>query len=219
MPYSSKNGIYAIMFPIPTCQHLYRSKIERAKTREAHGKLFGEEPKKKKQKGASKTSDKSTGASPIRRSRRKSNAVLTPSQTQLYQKKYRLIKLLELLEGTEAYQLLKTAVKTVFAPIKITNVPRRPNPRGSVTVDTGNPDSPDAPYDGTKTLKVQVKDLRMLVDMIEEAGSVVGSPVVETPSPTKSASSDSKLGSESDEDNSTDTQGDGDQSKSKGKDK
>ena len=219
MPYSSKNGIYAIMFPIPTCQHLYRSKIERAKTRVAHGQLFGEEPEKKKQKGASKNSNKSTGASPIRRSRRKSNAVLTPSQTQLYQKKYRLIKVSEVLKGTEAYQILKTAAKTVFAPIKIINVPRRLGPRGSVTVDTGNPDIPDAPYDGTKTLKVHVKDLRMLVDMIEEAGSVVGSPVVETPSPTKSTSSDSKLGSESDEDNSTDTQGDGDQSKSKGKDK
>ena len=179
------------MFPIPTCQHLYRSKIERAKTRVAHGQLFGEESKKKKQKGASKTSDKSTGASPKRRSRRKSNAVLTPSQTQLYQKKYRLIKVSEVLKGTEAYQILKTAAKTVFAPIKIIKVPRKLGPRGSVTVDTGNPDSPDAPYDGTKTLQVKVKDLRMLVDMIEEAGSVVGSPVVETPSPRKSTSSDS----------------------------
>ena len=107
----------------------------------------------------------------------------------------------------------------MFAPIKITNVPAKPGPRGSVTVDTGNPDSPDAPYDGTNTLKVKIKDLRMLVDMIEEAGSVVGSPVVETPSPTKSSSSDSQSGSEPDEDDSTDTQGDGDQSKSKGKDK
>jgi hypothetical protein len=196
---------------------LYRSKIERAKTRVAHGQLF--EPKKKKRKGASKTSDKPTGASPIRRSRRKSSAELTPSQTQLSQKKYRLIKISEVLKGTEAYQKFKTSAKWVFAPIKIIKVPRKLGPRGSVTVDTGNPDIPDAPYDGTKTLKVHVKDLRMLVDMIEEAGSVVGSPVVETPSPTKSASSDSKLGSESDEDNSTDTQGDGDQSKSKGKDK
>ena len=211
--------MYAIMFPIPTCQHLYRSKIERAKTRKAHGNLFNEEPKKKKQKATSKASDKSTGASPKRRSRRKSSTVLTPSQTQLYQKRYRLIKVSEVLKGTEAYQIFKTPAKTIFAPIKIIKVPRKLGPRGSVTVDTGNPDIPDAPYDGTKTLQVKVKDLRMLVDMIEEAGSVVGSPVVETPSPTKSASSDSKLGSESDEDNSTDTQGDGDQSKSKGKDK
>ena len=198
---------------------MYRSKIERAKTRKAHGKLFNEEPKKKGKKATSKASDKSTGASPKRRSRRKYSTVLTPSQTQLYQKRYRLIKVSEVLKGTEAYQKFKTSAKFIFAPIKIIKVPRKLGPRGSVTVDTGNPDIPDAPYDGTKTLKVHVYDLRMLVDMIEEAGSVVGSPVVETPSPTKSTSLDSKSGSESDEDNSTDTQGDGDQSKSKGKDK
>jgi len=114
---------------------------------------------------------------------------------------------------------LKTGNETKFAPIKITDVPAKPSSRSSITVDAGNGDIPDSPYGGTNILRVKIKDLRMLVDMIEEAGSVVGSPVVETPSPTKSTSSDSKLGSESDEDNSTDTQGDGDQSKSKGKDK
>ena len=192
---------------------MYRSKIERAKTRKAHGKLFNEEPKKKKQKATSKASDESTGASPKRKSRRTSNTVLTPSQTQLNQKKYRFIKLSEVLKGEEAYQILKTAAKTVFAPIKIINVPRRLGPRGTVTVDTGNPASQDAPYDGTKTLKVHVKDLRMLVDMIEEAGSAVDTPDVETPSPRKSTSSDSHSGSEPDEDDSTDTQGDNDQKK------
>lgn len=197
------------MFPIPTCQHLYRSKIEKAKTRNAHGKLFknktNEEQKKKKKTATSKAADQSTGASPKRKSRRKSSTVLTPSQTQLNQKKYRLIKLSELLEGAEAYQLLKTAADTVFAPIKIINVPRRPTPRGSVTVDTGNPDSPDAPYDGTKTLKVKIKELRKLVDMIEES-SEGDSSDVDTPSPAKSTSANSPSGSERDEDDSTDTQ-------------
>ena len=114
---------------------------------------------------------------------------------------------------------MKTGDETEFAPIKITSVPAKPNARSSVTVDTGNKDSPDAPYDGTNTLKVKIKDLRMLVDMIEEAGSDVGSSGVDTPSPAKSSSVDSPPGSEPDEDDSTDKQGDGDQSKSKGKDK
>jgi hypothetical protein len=83
----------------------------------------------------------------------------------------------------------------------------------------GNEDSLDAPYDGTNTLRVKIKDLRMLVDMIEEAGSDVGGSDVDTLSPAKSSSVDSPSGSKPIDDDSTDKQGDDDQSKSKGKDK
>ena len=199
---------------------MYRSKIEKAKQKKAHESLFNKDKKKKKRKAASKASAQSTGASPPRRkSRRQSSTALTPSQTQLNQKKYRLIKLSETLAGTECYQILKTGNETKFAPIKITDVPAKPGSRSSITVDAGNGDSPDSPYDGTNILRVKIKDLRMLVDMIEEAGSEVGSSDVETPSPAKSSSVDTPSGAEPDEDDSTDTQGDGDQSKSKGKDK
>jgi hypothetical protein len=83
----------------------------------------------------------------------------------------------------------------------------------------GNEDSPDAPYDGTNTLRVKIKDLRMLVDMIEEADSEVDSFDVDTHPHPKSSSGDAPSGSESEEDDTTGTQGDGDQSKSRGKDK
>jgi hypothetical protein len=198
---------------------LYRSKIEKAKAKKGHESLFNKDKKKKKRKAAPKTSPQSTGASPRRKLQRQSSAALTPSQTQLKHKKYRLIKLSETLMGTECYQLLKTGDKTKFAPIKITSVPAKPKSRSSVTVDAGNGDNPDSPYDGTNTLKVKIKDLRMLVDMIEEAGSEVDSSDVDTPPHPKSSSGDASSGSESEEDDTTGTQGDGDQSKSREKNK
>ena len=125
---------------------------------------------------------------------------------------------METLAGTECYQILKTGNETKFAPIKINDVPAKPGSRSSITVGAGNGDRPDSPYDGTNILRVKIKDLRMLVDMIEEAGSEVDSSDVDTPPHLKSSSGDAPSGSESEEDDTTGTQGDGDQSKSKGKD-
>ena len=71
----------------------------------------------------------------------------------------------------------------------------------------GNSDSLDEHYDGSNTLRVKFKHLRMLVDMIDEAGSDM-----ETHSPSKS-SVHSPSGSELDQDGSIETQGNDDQSK------